>query len=369
MSLKKALFVLHYSPPIHGASKVGDMIINSSLISSELESKFLKIKGTQRLDEIGKFSLLKIKHSFKLFFGLISKLFLFKPSIIYFTVSPQGFAFYRDLIISIPIKIYCLFKTCSIYYHFHAKGIEEFASKSIISKTLTGLFLKNANLIFISSQMQSEVNSIKGYKKIFFLNNGVNDNLDDSSFRNILKNKNKEINILYLSNMMKEKGYDTVLNLAKKTKFLNQKDIKFHFAGEWSSKSDELYFKNFVEKHKLEEYVEYHGLVSGKDKFNLFVEAKAFIFPSKYKKEVFPLSVLEALSYGLPVIAFNAGAISEIINKEIGVLTDENNLFEVFTIFKQEYLKDTVYIKCRNTFLEKYTIQKFEENLLKILKS
>ena len=169
--------------------------------------------------------------------------------------------------------------------------------------------------------------------------------------------------------MMKEKGYDTVLNLAKKTKFLNQKDIKFHFAGEWSSKSDELYFKNFVEKHKLEEYVEYHGLVSGKDKFNLFVEAKAFIFPSKYKKEVFPLSVLEALSYGLPVIAFNAGAISEIINKEIGVLTDENNLFEVFTIFKQEYLKDTVYIKCRNTFLEKYTIQKFEENLLKILKS
>jgi glycosyltransferase involved in cell wall biosynthesis len=265
--------------------------------------------------------------------------------------------------------MFCLFKKCNVFYHYHAKGINEFTSKSAISKKLTNFFLKNVNLIFISQQMKSELEGLKGYKNCYFLNNGVEDNLNERSFEHILKSKNKteEINILYLSNMIKEKGYDTVLNFAKSINQMNIKNVKFHFAGGWSSRNDTCFFNNFVIENKLEELVMYHGLVQGKEKAQLFKKSKIFLFPSRYKKEVFPLSVLEALSYGLPILAFNAGAISDIVNKEIGVITNKKGLLKAFKLIEKDYLKNNVYNKCRQTFLEKYTTQKFEMNLLEIL--
>jgi glycosyltransferase involved in cell wall biosynthesis len=371
MNSKKALFILHYSPPIHGASKVGDYIINSKLISTSLETKYIKIKGAQNLDQIGKFNFLKLKYSIELFLNLIFKLLIFRPNIIYFTVSPQGFAFYRDLFISIPIKTFCLFKNCKIFYHYHAKGINEFSSQSNFSRLLVNIFIKNANLIFISKQMKSEVLRLNGFKNIYFLNNGVENKLDNKNFENIIAAKSDidEINILYLSNMIKEKGYDTVLNFSKKIKEQNIKTIKFHFAGGWSSNDDKVFFNNFVADNELESIVKYHGLVQGNKKTELFRNANFFIFPSRYRKEVFPLSVLEALSFGLPILAFNAGAISDIVNEDIGIITSKENLIKDFDRIKKNYLNKEVYIKCRSTFLEKYTTQKFEENLLKILKS
>ncbi|MGZ0015666.1 glycosyltransferase family 4 protein [Yeosuana sp. AK3] len=371
MNKKRALFILHYSPPIHGACKVGDSIINSTLINTNLESKYVKIKGTNNLDDTGKFNFNKIKHSIELLLNIIIKLFIFKPDIIYFTTSPQGFAFYRDFLISLPIKIFCLFKKCNVYYHYHARGIQEFTLKSATLKGLTNLFLKNVNIIFISEQMKSEVDGFSSYKKVHFLNNGVDDNLDENTFADVIskKSNNIEINILYLSNMIKEKGYDTVLNLAKQLKAQSNKTVKFHFAGGWFSYKDKVFFNNYIKENKLENIIEYHGLVQGKEKDNLLKKANFFVFLSRYKKEVFPLSVLEALSYGLPVLAFNAGAVSDIIKQETGIISSIDNLMQDFEVMINNYLNNTVYIECRNTYLKKYTTQKFEENLLKILKA
>lgn len=370
MKKSKLLLILHYSPPIHGASKVGDTIINSKIIDSSFNVKSLKIQASDSIESIGKFSFVKIWSTIQLFFQVFHQLIMFRPKKIYFTVSPYGFAFYRDLIIISLIKLYQVFKKVDIFFHYHARGIEEFTSKSKMNKWLTNYSIRNTNIIFISKIMKKELIGLKGYKKAYFLKNGVNNNLSKENFEKILLNRNhsKKINVLYLSNMIKSKGYDTVLELIVRLKKLGKNNIEFNFAGSWASLDDENYFNNFIEEHNIKERVIYHGLVKGRKKQELFEDANMFIFPSRYPKEVFPLSLLEALSYGLPILTFNIGAISEIVNSKVGIITDKNSIVESFKKIEKEYTNKGVYLNCRKTFLNNYTTEVFENNLRDILK-
>jgi glycosyltransferase involved in cell wall biosynthesis len=367
MLKEKLLLVLHYSPPIHGAAKVGDTICDSKLLKSSFETRFIKIKSSESLEVIGKFGLKKIITTVTLFCKIVIQLIRFRPDKIYFTASPNGFAFYRDLFISIPIKIYASIVKCDVFYHYHARGIEEFTLKSNIHQKLTNFFVSNTNIIFITRMMSSELINITRHKRTLFLKKGVDDTLNDASFTEVLNSrfKNNTIKVLYLSNMIKTKGYDTVLELAVKTKKENL-PVEFNFAGAWASKDDEHYFNDFVNTNNLKTVVNYHGLVLGEEKDKLFKKANLFIFPSR--KDVFPLSLLEALSYGLPILAFNVGAISEIVSKNVGVISSKNNLFNSFKEMEKKYFNKEVSLACRKRFLENYTTEVFEKNLVAILK-
>ena len=368
----KALFILHLSPPVHGASKVGDTILSSKIINQSLDSKYIRITSSKKLDLIGQFNFQKIFYFITLFFKVLYALLTFRPTIIYFTASSFGIAFYRDFVLSIPIKLYCCFSECQIFYHYHANGIYAFTSSSKRARFLTNCFVKGANLIFISELMSTEIKLIKGYNNVFYLKNGVDNNLTENEFNILLTTRKKpdKINVLYLSNMMLDKGYDTVLDLAQKMKSTNsQNKIQFHFAGGWSSNQDKLVFNNYVRKHRLDDIVTYHGLVEGEIKKELFKLAHVFIFPSIYKKEVFPLSVLEALSYGIPVLAFNIGAVTQIINNTNSLITDKEHIYEAFNTLTDSYLNSDTYIKCRQKFMKNFNVTIFEENLLSILKT
>ena len=175
------------------------------------------------------------------------------------------------------------------------------------------------------------------------------------------------IKVLYLSNMMKGKGYNNVLNLAEKYNVKHKAKFEFNFAGAWESENDKKYFNEFVATNNLEEVVTYHGLVHGKKKHNLYKEAHFFVFASKLN-EVFPLVLLEALSYGLPILAFNKGGVPEIVTKDVGMLTTSKTIEDDLNIFSEDYLNKEMYLACRKKFLESYQLPVFESNLETILK-
>lgn len=372
MSIKtKALFILHFSPPIHGASKVGDTIIQSQEIRNTFNTRFIKIKSSNTIDEIGSLNVKKLWYIFELFIKVVYKLIVFRPRVIYYTASPDGFAFYRDLVIVTPIKIYKSISSFNhkrkLFLHYHAKGINDFSLSSKLSKFLTEYLVRKTQVIFISDIMKNEVENLTTYKRVHIINNGVPLELSNDEFEISLKNKTKldQINVLYLSNMIKSKGYDKVLEIAK-----NQKgNIHFHFAGSWASKEDQLFFENFVLENGLGKKVTYHGLVKGETKKDLFKSSHLFVFPTTYKKEIFPLSILEALSYGLPIFTFNTGAIKDVINSKIGVLSNSDKFLEDFKFFKKNYLNDDNYRLCRKHFLDNYTETIFVKTLISTLKA
>lgn len=358
----KLLCILHFSPPAHGASKVGDFIKTSKKLEDKFDCKFIKIKSSDNLEDIGKMNIKKFYLFFELYFKVFFTIFTFRPDKIYFTASSKGFAFYRDLLLSTIWKLYGLFKFCDVYYHYHTKGISKFV-KNKKNKKLTQFFLKNINVILLSPKLKNDFNDVKTFKKILYLPNGVENNFNKNEFEHYISQKNfKNLNILFLSNMIKEKGYFDVLKLAS-----TNKTYHFHFAGAWKSRDEEKNFFNYIEKHNLKENVTYHGFVKGKQKKELFEKSHILCFPSK--NEAFPLTILEAFSYGLPVLTTSVGSIPYILDKKTGIMIkDIKEINDAFIKIKDDFVNlDTSYY-CRNRYLENFSLEQFEENLLKVLK-
>jgi glycosyltransferase involved in cell wall biosynthesis len=366
---KKVLYVLHYSPPTHGAAKVGDYIRSSQILDSAFTNKFIKIRSSTSITNIGKFGFLKVWYSIQLVFEVFFSLLFFRPNNIYYTTSSKGFAFFRDLIVVIIIKSYCLVKPSELFFHYHSSGTEEFVARSKFNLIATRFFVKGVSLILISKFSATGFKAIKSYKRIFFLNNGVKDNLLETDFDNIIQKKlsKPRIKVLFLSNMMKGKGYDIALELARYCQQKHKDKYEFNFAGAWETEKDKSIFKSFVKSNKLENVVNYHGMVKGQKKHSLYLSAHFFIFPSRFN-EIFPVVLLEALAYGLPILALDKGGVPEIVSKEVGMLTSETKIKACFEKFVTKYLSGENYIDCRKRFLETYQLSVFESRLKAILK-
>ena len=370
MIKKKLLCILHTTPPHHGASAVGDRILYSDAINEEFKCKYIPINVAKSLEEIGILSLTKLLRTVLLFWSVVVNICTFKPDIIYFTPSTSGAAFYRDFIISLVWKLYSKLFCCEIYYHYHTRGISVFQSKSWLNEILVSYFVSDANVILLSQRLQEEFSGIPSVRRYHYLNNGIENNLSDVEFTEILQNKFREIeeiNILFLSNMIKEKGYLDVLELACDS---HSNNYKFHLAGRWEAEEDKLAFEDFISQNELKEKVIHHGFVSGHSKHKLLKMAHLMVFPTRYAKEAFPLVLLEGLSYGMPIVSTEVGGIPDILSKETGILIDEGiTLRTAVAKVCEEYLSPKVAIACRRRYIEHYQASDFDRNLISILNS
>ena len=83
----KVLAVMHMSPPIHGASAVGDFIATSDTLKAELSLTFIPMRFASSIEDIGSFSYGKILTAAKLFLQIICALLRERPTVIYYTAS------------------------------------------------------------------------------------------------------------------------------------------------------------------------------------------------------------------------------------------------------------------------------------------
>jgi glycosyltransferase involved in cell wall biosynthesis len=368
MNKQKVLFILHRSPPSHGASKVGEFIASSSKLGGEFDCRFITIRSSDTISEIGRFTLKKIYLVAELYIKVIWALINFKPDTIYFTASIRSVAFYRDLLVSTLWKSYSFFRKADVYYHYHTKGIDQFVSTSSLNLKLTTFFVKNVNLILLSPMLLGDFDKIKSFDKVLYLPNVVENTLNESEFIDVVNKKmsqTKLVNILYLSNMIKSKGYFRLLELATKTK---GEDICYHFAGGWLNDQDSIEFHDYIIQNNLSDTVKFHGFVNGNEKRLLLESAHLFAFPTRYQNEAFPLSILEALSYGVPVISTDEGSIPYILDSKCGViLTSADSLFYGLEQAKNNLINEETSFRCRQRYLENFSLNKFECNLIKIL--
>ena len=364
----KLLCILHRSPPGHGAAKVGDLIASSQSLKKIFDCYFITIKSSGTIGEIGKVSVKKLFFVVELYCKVFLALLLFRPDKIYFTASIKSVAFYRDLLLSTLWKGYKYFASCDVFYHYHTKGIDQFVTDSDVNLRLTQFFVRDVNIILLSSLLTKDFDKVNTIRDFYYLSNGVEDGLSDSSFLKLIGSKYKKfepLKVLYLSNMIKSKGYFHVLELAKSTR---DGLVEYHFAGGWQNSEDEKEFFRYIRQHELTDIVTFHGFVNGDEKAKLFKSSHVFIFPTRYENEAFPLSILEALSFGLPVISTDEGSIPFMLDSKSGiVLQDVNELPEALEEARRSLINEETSIYCRSRFSDNFSLSKFESSLVEVL--
>lgn len=120
------------------------------------------------------------------------------------------------------------------------------------------------------------------------------------------------LRILFLSNMHREKGYLDLLEAAKALKHQNL-PATFQFVGAWQNRQDQLEFEQYVKQAGLET-VEHLGPVLDRQEIKrLYNECDIVALPTYYPNEAQPVSMVEALSAGRPIISTRHAGIPEMV--------------------------------------------------------
>lgn len=134
----------------------------------------------------------------------------------------------------------------------------------------------------------------------------------------------EDIQFLYIARVMKEKGIDILLEVAKRIR-KERNDVSFHIVG----KCDDEKYKNILREYEDSGIVKYHGLQ--KDVIPFYQKCACFLYPSYYPEGMSNV-VLEACACGRPVIvADRAGCREPVDNGRSGFIVKVNDIEETFS--------------------------------------
>jgi glycosyltransferase involved in cell wall biosynthesis len=192
----------------------------------------------------------------------------------------------------------------TIIYHMHSPCIDNyFAEISKLKRYLVCKFLDLYDLHFAVSH--SLANDLQKWTKtpVIVIYNSVN---ICSSNHSALQDKDN-CYILTIGDVRERKGSDDLLKVAV---ILKDKKVKFRLAGN----GDLNKYKEMANSYGIKEKIDFLGWL---DRCQLESELrKADIYFHPSYNEGLPMAVLEAISYGLPIISTSVGGIKEIVENE-----------------------------------------------------
>lgn len=139
----------------------------------------------------------------------------------------------------------------------------------------------------------------------------------------------------FISNITLEKGivefFDVIANLTQQG---------FRVKGMVAGPVDAAIKDMFFEMLREQEEIEYAGPVYDEKKAAFLLSIDMLLFPTKYKNEAEPVTILEALRDGIPVVAANRGCINSMINARYGTVCHE---IDHFVEDASEYIKSVLH--------------------------
>lgn len=187
-------------------------------------------------------------------------------------------------------------------------------------------------------------------KKVSVIYNGV-----DDLFENSLSNKKKSLSFCVISRLTRQKGIDILISEINKLPRDVKKKIHVDIWGEGPELEN---IEQLIIKNNLSNIIAYKYKI--RNPRSIFNQYSALLMPSRY--EGLPLTMLEAMSFKLPVAIHNVGCCSEFIRNNInGWIIDDRftwrNFFDNF-IKMQDAEYQTISNNARKTFLDKFEMNK-----------
>lgn len=357
------LVVAQLPPPVHGASVVNKQVAESERLRRNFRISLVPIDATTELAEIRKFSLAKVMRSLKTMLRIAQSLQREKPAVAYLTMSPKGFAFWRDCAF---LLIFRLMQTRHAV-HLHGRGLR-MAHFGKWSQAFARLMLAKAEVILLSPLLKQETEGMVAEARLHYVANGVPDPLHGKGLP-ARRSTGSEPVILFLGTMLESKGPMVLLEALS---ILHGQDLPFKavFAGPWRGSLSEREFSDRLHSLGLAGKVCHIGAVYGDAKEQCLLDADILAFPTHYENEAFPLVVLEGMAAGLVPVTSDIAALPDIV-EGVGICVPPRQPTALAEALKQIVANPArraeLRAKARAKYLEKFTLPRFEENLAAVL--
>ena len=254
-----------------------------------------------------------------------------------------------------------------------AHGIEVWAPVKALHKWM----LKKCDLFLTVSQFtKNKMIELHGIpeKKLFVLNNCIDPYLPPPLNKTAENNFKKKygftgedtvlMTLTRLSSKEMYKGYDNVLYAVSRLK-KKYPAIKYLMIGRYDEQEKQR-LDNIVRQLSLNGNVVFTGYVQDDDLAAHYALADIYVMPSK--KEGFGIVFIEAMYYGLPVIAGNKdGSADALCNGRLGLLVDPDNQEELESVIEKVILQPGQYVPDHELLMRQFSYAAYKEKLMQVL--
>jgi glycosyltransferase involved in cell wall biosynthesis len=279
-----------------------------------------------------------------------------KPDVIY--VQSCSWAGIVVSEIAVKLKIpYVVSEQKSIFFY------DEFPFSAKIEEKIS-LAFSQANSVVANSKMMKKALS-KYASNIVVIPNLV----DVNFFRPEVKNNIDNFTFISVGNLLPVKGYDILLKAFAEV-LKHKKNISLTIIGKGKGLNSLLQLARDLE---IEGFVYFKGYKTSAELVKEYNDSSAYI--SSSRMETFGMTIIEALSCGLPVVATKAGGPDDIVNENNGYLAEveDVNSLKSKMILMIENISKFDSKKIRQNVIANYSenmvIKKFETQLKKCLQN
>jgi len=329
---------------------------------------FNSAKSSRMFAVTGKLNIQNCISSVRNLFRLIHMVQKTRPTIVHYHTSRQ-LALLKDITIAACVKKFCRVK---IIMHVHFSEIDSLLltrNKVFRRFQLWALYRCCDHIILLSENIQSEfigtlrpeaVHSFRARCTVMPNCIAVPEEGRES------ERSSDCVNLFFIGNLGPRKGTYDILTAGALLKDTLKGKYRITFAGPFDSLDEEKCIHTRVNELDIKNIVTFLGSVDGEQKRRAFCSADVFILPSY--GEGIPISMLEAMAYGLPVVISNVGGIPEVVRdgKE-GIIVKPGDINGLCCALKKLIESDITRQKmgkaARCRIVEAYTVDKYMHKL------
>ena len=265
-----------------------------------------------------------------------------------------------------PFVLLCKLFRRKVVIHQHNKGMSKCVDKQPY-KWLLPLVYRKTKVILLSWHLYPDIEKVVKKEQVLICPNGIPELFDKEPH---FERNNEVPRLLFLSNLIPSKGVFVLLDACK---LLKDKGYKFvcDFVGGESKEITKEVFEKAVEERGLEAIVKYNGPKYGEDKVEYFSNADIFVQPTF--NDCFPLTLLEAMQYKLPIVSTDEGAVPDMVKDEangfICKRKDSGSTEDAIkSLLDSKDLRNQMGENGYKLFKEHFTLEVFNKNITKIFK-
>jgi glycosyltransferase involved in cell wall biosynthesis len=278
----------------------------------------------------------------------------------------------RDAVFIYILKLFN--KDFMVFFHGWNKDYEQrIETNKGFNKFPLNQFKKASSVVVLAKDFKSKLESWGFEKKIYLGKTVVENNLIEGYVNPTKKFLGESIfTFIFLARVEKAKGIIEALQIYRQIQLMNpSKKMQFKIGGEGSFLKPA---KDFVAMNNIQD-VHFLGHVEGLEKRLLLEEGHFLLFPSY--SEGMPLSVLEAMAFGIPCMVTAVGGLKDFfVDKEMGVLLEDLDLIKavdnVNTIINDQnwliQISNMNYHFAQKNFLASHVAESLKELIVDVYK-
>lgn len=242
---------------------------------------------------------------------LISSVKHFKSRRVYWLHCGPWFSMFRKFLVALTGRLL----GGEVVIHFHSPTLYQY-SNSKIGMFLLKIFLAPANKVIVITPWWKDLLIKKGFKvDILILSNPLSyDFFEHAKKEEAKKTQPKaNINLVSMARLIEGKGVELVIK--------SMPDIpnaRLKIIGDGPLKGKLTYL---AESLAVDDRIDFLGWLNGEEKGQALSEADIFCLPSIY--DSFGVVFIEAMSLGLPIVAYNNGPVADIVKPNLGIAIAE----------------------------------------------